>query len=150
MHRCRLLMVLIAMCLSVVNGCGPTPRVIEGNLTLDRKPLTSGAIEFEPTEGSGRLLSAEIADGSYRITDSQAQALGTCIVRVISMQPTGRRIAAGPPAPPGTMIDEIADAIPAQYNTKSTLKVDLSTAGPHNFELLSHQMAKVSAPAASK
>ena len=138
-HGCHLCMALIATCLSLANGCGPSTHFAEGILTLDGKPLTSGVIEFEPTDRSGRLLCADIADGSYRIEVPQDQAQGECIVRIMSPQPTGRRIPAGHPAPRGTMIDEIADAIPAEYNARSMLKVDLSIPSPHNFELSSRQ-----------
>lgn len=135
---CRLCVAVIAACLSASNGCGPSIHVIDGTLTLDGKPLASGAIEFEPTDSSGRLLGTDIMDGRYRIEVPQDQAQGKYIVRIISPRPTGRRVAAGSPAPPGTMIDELADAVPAQYNTRSTLTADLSNASPHDFELFSH------------
>ena len=137
-HDCRLGMAVIAVCLSASNGCGPSTHVIDGKLTLDGKPLTSGAIEFEPVDSSGRLFGTDITDGGYRIEVPQEQSQGKFIVRIISPQPTGRRVAAGSPAPPGTMIDELAEAIPAQYNTRSTLQADLSSASPHDFELFSH------------
>jgi hypothetical protein len=47
------------------------------------------------------------------------------------------------------MIDEIADAVPAQYNDRSTLKVDLSQTGPLDFELFSPAAPRGNAPSAT-
>jgi hypothetical protein len=127
----------MAICLAISSGCAPAVRVVEGKVTLDGQALASGAIDFEPVDGRGRLIGAEIKEGGYRIEIPHEATLGKSVVRILSPQPTGRKVPAGPPAAPGVMIEEIAEAVPAQYNTKSTLKVDLSIASPHNFELLS-------------
>ena len=42
------------------------------------------------------------------------------------MRQAGRKIAAGPPAPAGTLVDEIQQYIPAAYNVSSTLTWDLA------------------------
>ena len=86
----------------------------------------------------GKLFGGDIKDGSYRIEIPPAQAQGTSVVRITSPQPTGRKVPAGPPAVAGAMIEEIAEVVPAQYNTKSTLKADLSAASTFKFELSSH------------
>ena len=135
----------IAICLALSAGCAPAARVVEGKVTLDGKKLASGAIDFEPADKRGRLFGGDIKEGSYRIEIPSAQAQGTSLVRIMSPQPTGRRVPAGPPAAVGAMIDEIAEAVPAQYNTRSTLKVDLSIASAHDFELFSHPKSDSSA-----
>jgi hypothetical protein len=128
----------VAICLALSSGCAPAVCVVEGKVTLDGKALASGAIDFEPADSRGKLFGADIKDGSYRIEIPHEKALGKSVVRIVSPQPTGRKVLAGPPAPRGAMIDEIAEAVPVQYNTKSMLQVDLSLASPHNFELFSH------------
>jgi hypothetical protein len=128
----------IAMCLAISSGCAPEVRVVEGKVTLDGKSLASGAIDFEPADSRGRLFGGDIKEGSYRIEIPREYAIGKSVVRITSLQSTGRRVPAGPPAVAGAMIEEITEAVPAQYNTRSTLKVDLSIASPHNFELFSH------------
>jgi hypothetical protein len=127
----------LAICLALVSGCAPAVRVVEGKVTLDGKALPSGAIDFEPADSRNKVFGGDIKEGRYRIEIPPAQAQGTSVVRILSPQPTGRKVPAGPPAAPGAMIDEIAEAIPRQYNTSSTLKVDLSMANPHDFELFS-------------
>src|SRR5262249_53688892 len=101
--------------------------------------------DFEPADSRGKVFGADIKEGSYRIEIPQEKAVGKSVVRIESPQPTGRKVPAGPPAARGAMIDEIAEAVPAQYNTKSTLQVDLSIASPHNFELFSHPKSDNSA-----
>ncbi len=57
-------------------------------------------------------------------------------VEIRAQRKTGNKIAAGSPAPPGTMIDETEEAIPARYNNESTLRVDVTTGrNSHEFKL---------------
>jgi hypothetical protein len=135
---CWLKVTAVAICIELSLGCGPSIHVIEGEVRLDGKPLESGTIDFEPIDNSSRSFGGDVKDGSYRVEIPPEQAKGTSMVRIMSPQPTGRKVPAGPPAMRGATIDEIAEAIPAQYNTRSTLKVDLSIASPHNFELSSN------------
>jgi hypothetical protein len=139
-----------AICIALYSGCAPEVHVVEGKVTLDGKALTSGAIDFEPADSRGRLFGGDIKEGSYRIEITPEQAQGTSVVRIMSPQPTGRKVPAGPPAARGAMMDEIAEVVPAQYNTRSMLKIDLSIASPHNFELVSHQKPDSSARTATK
>jgi len=126
------------ICLTISSSCAPAARVVEGKVTLDGKALASGAIDFEPVDSQqGRLFGADIKEGSYRIQMPREAAVGKYLVGITSMRSTGRKVAAGPPAARGAMIDEIAEAVPAQYNAKSTLQVDLSQSGPFDFELFS-------------
>ena len=125
-----------AICFALSSGCAPAVRVVEGKVTLDGKALASGAIDFEPADSRGRLLGGDIKEGSYRIEIPPEQAAGTSVVRITSPQPTGRKVPAGPPAAPGAMIDEIAEVVPAQYNTRSTLKVDLSIRKPSQLRVI--------------
>jgi hypothetical protein len=130
----RKLAVLAAWCVAAC-GCGSSKTVIEGQITLDGKPLSSGVIAFEPTERGGKAFDSDITDGKYRIEMPRDDVTGKCVVRITSLQATGRKIPAGPPAPQGTLISEMAEAIPQQYNAKSTLQVNLASSGPHDFSL---------------
>jgi hypothetical protein len=126
----------VAIGLTLSSGCAPAVRVVEGKVTLDGKALASGAIDFEPADSRGRPFGGDIKEGSYRI-EIPREVVGKSVVRIVSLQSTGRKVPAGPPAARGAMIDEIAEVVPAQYNTKSTLQVDLSRVDPIDFELSS-------------
>ena len=129
----------IAICLALSSGCAPAVRVVEGKVTLDGKALASGAIEFEPADSiaedflAGTLRRGVIASKSRRRKPKEHQSSASC-----RRSRPAERFPRDRPLRAGAMIDEIAEAVPAQYNTRSTLKVDLSTASPHNFELFSH------------
>lgn len=127
----------IAIFVAMSSGCAPAVRVVEGKVTLDGKALASGAIDFEPADKRGKPFGGDINEGSYRVEIPREGAVGNSIVRITSMRSTGRKVPAGPPAARGTMIDEIAEAVPTQFNTKSMLQVDLSQVDPFDFELSS-------------
>ena len=122
---CQSRVAVAVICSAIASGCKPAVHVVEGKVMLNGKALASGAIDFEPADSRGRVFGGDIKEGSYRIEVPTAQAQGTSLVRIVSPQPTGRKVPAGPPAAPGAMIDEIAEAVPAQYNINSSLKVDL-------------------------
>ena len=50
------------------------------------------------------------------------------LVRISAVRSTGKKIEAGPPEPPGTLVDEVKPYIPAMYNEQSTLSAQV-TAG---------------------
>ncbi len=130
------LLVALGGILSVVGGCGSKPLHVEGNVTFDGKPLSEGAISFEPASGPGRDFGGVIKDGKYQIASPPGMTGGPMVVRIRGAIKTGKQIPAGSPAPPGTMVDEVFP-IPARYNDKSTLKADLQPGKNNqcNFEL---------------
>src|SRR4051794_8694161 len=74
--------VAIAICLALSSGCAPAVRVVEGKVTLDGKPLESGAIEFEPADSHrGKLVGGDIKDGGYRIQIPRDEVVGKSVVR---------------------------------------------------------------------
>ena len=120
-------MVLIAAALPICLGCSSNETTIEGDVTYDGQPVERGSITFEPTSGEGPSAGGAIQNGRYAI-DAAGVTPGEMIVRISAIRSTGKKIAAGPPEPPGTMVDEVRPYIPAAYNEHSTLKAQV-TAG---------------------
>lgn len=122
-------------------GCGDRGLVdVRGDVTLDGEPLAGGLIVFEPVDGSGATAGGQIQDGKYELTGEAAVGPGKTIVRITGVFKTGRQIEVGPPAPPGTMADEVQRIdIPAKYNQSSTLRCEVvsGTTNQHDFELRS-------------
>ncbi len=59
-------------------------------------------------------------------------------VIIRSQRKTGKKIAAGSPAPPGTLVDETVEAVPDRYNKQSQLRAEVKVGNnPLNFELTS-------------
>ena len=112
---------LIVAALGMCLGCSSDLTMIEGAVTFDGQPVEQGSITFEPASGAGPSAGGTIENGRYQI-DASGVTPGEMIVRISAVRPTGKKIEAGPPEPPGTMVDEVRPYIPAAYNDQSTLK----------------------------
>ena len=83
-----------------------------------------GNVVFLPTAGSGTRAAAAIENGSYSLSAADKLRPGIYRVEISWHKPTGRKIAS---ADPGIMIDETREAVPARYNTESTLTVEIGS-----------------------
>jgi len=122
-------LVPLLMALGIV-GCGEAPpkRVaITGTVKLDGKPVESGSITFIPEPDSPNpSAGGEIKGGEYILTADAGPSSGKYRVEIRWSRPTGKKVPVGSPSPPGTMMDEVKEAIPAKYNTQSTLEREIS------------------------
>lgn len=128
--RCWGFLPLIVSLAAGIAGCadqGPKRIAVTGTVKLDGKPVERGSISFIPPTGSEiPSTSAEIKAGEYVLPAEAGPAIGKYRVEVRWSRPTGKKIPVGSPAPPGTMMDEVREAIPAKYNTQSTLEREIS------------------------
>ena len=127
-------MVKRSLCASLVvltwlaAGCdlgqrGPQRGAVRGTVQLDQEPIQQGYINFFPIrETKGPSVGARIIDGEYALSKSEGPMVGTNRVEISSKRKTGKQIPAGSPYPPGHMIDETTEAVPAKYNTETTLE----------------------------
>lgn len=123
------------ICCSACSGEKGIP--VSGDVTLNGKPIPAGTIAFESVDGKGRAAAGKITEGKYSLTGSAAPLVGAKKVRISGVFKTGRRVPAGPPTPPGTMVDEIGDCVPETYNTKTILTCEVVENGqkPIDFHL---------------
>lgn len=120
-------------------GCGSEPfqrGAVNGQVTFGGQPVANGTIVFIPTgAGLSASASAEIVAGKFAIPGKQGPSVGTHRVEVLAMRNNGKK-EAGSPYPPGTMVDDIEQYIPASYNHQSELKADVKSGGQTiNFDL---------------
>ena len=115
-------------------GCGATRSPsIHGQVTLDGEVVTNGNIVFLPAAAAGPKGAAAIEQGKYSIPATDKLLPGSYRVEISWHKPTGRKIAS---ADPGMLIDETREAIPAKFNTASTLTVELGSGDEeHDFAL---------------
>ncbi len=107
--------------LLVVAGCGdagPQRALVFGAVKVDGSPF-NGRIDFTPLEGQGPTSGAEIKDGIYRIEKASGVTVGKNRVSIRGPRPTGRRVAN--PMRPGLFMDETEEAVPPEYNERTTL-----------------------------
>jgi hypothetical protein len=116
-------------------GCGEPsdnfPReLVLGKVTFDGRPLEAGMILFLPTAAEGKTqASGLIRDGKYDIPRREGPVPGT--YRVVITASAGN--AAPPAGAPGKELPMPKELIPARYNTKSDLKVEVKKGGENQF-----------------
>lgn len=113
-------------------GCGTKLTSVEGNITWDGKPVESGAISFAPADGAGPAIGGEVKDGKYQLVGERGATPGKKTVTITAVRKTGKKIAAGPPEPPGTMVDELD-----RVSRTEACEIVEGKANQHNFELKS-------------
>lgn len=123
---------------AVTLGCDAGPPVMTGAVTLDGAPLATGRITLVPS-GRGRTAGGAIEEGRYTIGGEQAPQPGKYLVRISSMQPTGRQIDSRESAT--GKVEEVHEAVPSRYNTLTELSVEVTAQGPNicDFSLVSEQ-----------
>ena len=108
-------------------GCsesGPQRATVSGKVLVDGQPLQHGSINFLPTEGNdGPTAGAAIEDGRYQIEREKGVTLGKNLVQIHCVQKTGRKI---PDRLSDELVDEWAEMLPAEYNSRSTLVRDIT------------------------
>ncbi|MDB5339877.1 MAG: hypothetical protein JWN70_5496 [Planctomycetaceae bacterium] len=112
-----------------IAGCqtGVSQFGTSGEITLDGAPVEQGSITFFPDAAntSGSTAGAVIHQGKYTVPADKGLTPGLYQVKITWSRKTGKKVEASSPHPPGTMIDEESEAIPAKYNTASTLTADI-------------------------
>lgn len=128
---------VVAGLLLTIAGCGDKQVHIRGKVTLNGKPIDTGAITFIPDESNkGQTAGASIALGEFQVVGNNLPQPGIYRVEIRSQKKTGKQIPAGSPSPPGTMVEQTIEAVPAKYNDKSELKRELKVGNNDlNFEL---------------
>ena len=141
-QRCRNRFAIGLVVSMLAGGCdsGPQRASITGRVTLDGEPLEKGVIVFQPDKQTKSPSSGgDIVSGTYQVLQAKGPMVGVFRVEISALRKSGRKIPAGSPAPPGTMVDEYVDAIPAKYTGESsTLTAEIKAGNNvYNFELSS-------------
>jgi len=130
--RCsRVFLVIASSWLVFAAGCGPPSLTLEGTVTWDGSPVETGTISFMPADGRGPSIGGELKDGRYRVRAGKDTAVGAKTVAITGIRKTGKMVEAGPPAPAGTMVDDLQSI----SSTESCEIVDGEN--KHDFDLKS-------------
>jgi hypothetical protein len=112
---------------------------VSGSVLVDGQPLKTGSINFVPEGGLGPTAGSPITDGKYQIGRSAGLWIGKNKVVIRANRKTGRKITNA--MDPGATIDEQAEMLPPEYNTKSTLIKEV-VAGANTFDFDLHTTKK--------
>lgn len=129
---------LLGLSLLILGGCAKSqPGIaLSGGVTFDGKPVETGQIIFEPQAG-GIMTLTQINNGTYQLPADRPAQPGKYLVRITADRPTGRTIAADPRSQEDQATEELEQYIPAKYNTRSELYLELTDQSPdkHDFVL---------------
>jgi len=124
--KSRVLTLLIG--LAVPLGCSPEDGVsraqVSGAVKVDGQPLEEGSINFFPAgDSQGPSAGGVIAKGRYDIAQETGPVVGKNRVEIRGVKKTGRMVPNH--MAPGTMREELVEALPEDVNTKSQLIRDV-------------------------
>ena len=104
----------------VCSGCaqGPATGVVTGEVTLDGKPLEKGHLEFTPVDGEGQTGGIMIAAGKF----SGPVPVAKMRVKIHAPKVIKGAYQAYAGAP---LEDDVVEALPARYNEKSDITLDV-------------------------
>jgi hypothetical protein len=114
-------------------GCGGAeddlPRqAVTGEVMLDGRPLGQGQISFVPVSGdAGTQVGSPIAAGSYEVAREMGPVPGAYLVRIHGGS------AGGDPDDQAKKYKLQPDPVPARYNTRTDLRVEVKADGPNTF-----------------
>ena len=126
---------IVAFCLLPCLGCGQSGPVrgdVQGKVTVDGESVENGAIVFTPLEGiEGAPMQYEIKGGTYSsAATGKGVPVGKNSVYISGTKPTGRQSLN---FVTGEMSDDFVEYIPAKYNERTTLEVEVED-GNNTFD----------------
>lgn len=123
-------------------GCGSSASVgeragVQGDVTLDGKPLGAAVISFHGGEGKGKVVAVGLVEnGKYAIDAKRGPLVGQARVEVRAKPITEAQfdVAVTEAARRGTRPKLVVMEIPAKYGAKSTLTADVTATGENKFD----------------
>lgn len=119
-------------------GCGQDNelgrRAVTGQVTFQGQPLEQGTIRFQPQEAQGVASGAIVRQGKFEILEEQGLPPGKYQVQLSAAGAEGSGV--DPTAPPGESKVVAKELIPATFNTKSTLVVEVVPEGDCQFDFV--------------
>lgn len=115
-----------------LTGCSssdaPPMATVSGQITLNGVPIENGSIVFAPIDGKGPVAGGKIKAGQY----SFASPYGSKRVEINSPRVVGQQKSYDTPDSP--VVDVVEEAIPATYNTATTITADVTPEGSRKFD----------------
>jgi hypothetical protein len=137
MHFWHWRLTMASLLLPLLAACGPQGAeraTVRGQVTLDGAPLKQGSILFLPMAGNaGVATGGPIVDGKYELTGDSGPNIGLHRIEVRAVRKSGRK-EQKPFAPAGEMVETDEEAVAEQFNSASTLQLDVR-AGEQSHDL---------------
>lgn len=122
---------VVLVALLALVGCGGEP-MVSGTVTVDGKPLPEGSITFIPVDGKAPTAGSSIKDGQYSVK----APVGPMKVSISAPKVVGKKKLY--PTPDSPTMPITVQALPAKYNDKTELQLDVKPGvNQKNFDLQS-------------
>lgn len=122
----------LAVVLASILGCssGENYQPMTGNVTVDGQPLEKGVITFYPN-GPGTTVGGEIIEGQFKLAQEQGATPGKYRVEIVAYRASGKSEF---DVDLNTQVPIEIQILPARYNVKSQLEVEVADGGSNEFE----------------
>ena len=130
-HGSALLVMMALFSVTMLAGCGGDDhQALEGNVTMDGKPLAEAAITFRPesSNSGGTSGAATDSEGNFSIPDEKGLLPGKYIVTIQKWKGTGRTFKDGRTGE----LHEIT--APINFKEERSLEATITKEGPNRFE----------------
>ncbi len=123
----------LLVAIAILPGCSsaasaPKRGKVEGQVTVNGKPVTAGKIRFMAIDPNGINAAADIKDGQFSVPAEQGPTKGKYRVEFFVPSATKRRIPDDDN--PGKFIEEAPETLPRRYNYDSTITTDYDPDNP--------------------
>lgn len=110
------------LAMASIAGCnkGPAVGTINGEVTLDGKPIQDGRILFSPIDGQGGTGGGPIVEGKFTAPDVPANKMK---VEINGNKVIGKIKAYDTPESP--LMDNVVEIVPHRYNVNSELTLEV-------------------------
>lgn len=107
-------------------GCGSGGVSLKGKVSYDNNVVDQGAITLIPASASGKKVGGIIKDGTFEIPKDKGLVAGQYKVEITWAKKTGKKVQEEPGSKE-FVSEERKQAIPAKYNSQTTLQVTLKS-----------------------
>jgi hypothetical protein len=129
-----LMMIGVSVPLGCSSGDGTERARVRGQVQVDGQPLEAGSINFFPAgDAEGPTAGGVISKGMYDIPKESGPVVGKNRIELRGVKKTGRMVPNH--MVPGTMREELVEALPADVNTKSTMVREVA-AGTNDIDFV--------------
>jgi hypothetical protein len=123
--------VLVGILLLCSCDQSPPRFAVSGTITFRKAPLKNGTITFYPLS-TGTQAGTGISNGKYEIAREKGLQPGTYRVSISSPDGETPAQANAVPGPSGNFASK--ERIPADFNEKSKHEIEVTSAGPNQFD----------------
>jgi hypothetical protein len=123
---------VLALALAAFVGCsdGPQRIPVKGTVSLDGKPLATGALLMTPLK-KGPVAGCDIKDGRFEMPTERGPGPGEYRVEITAYRPTGKKVY---DSDLNASTETLEPIVPARYNTASELTATVSAETENEFK----------------